>query len=223
MKVGAVIPSYNVGERLRNVLSKTLGHLPKDRIYVVDDGSTDNTAEVVRRAGVTRLFHRKNTGKGAALRTGISHALDDGVEAVFIIDGDGQHDPDRIPFFLTVMDESRCDAVLGVRQFPLGRMPFDRIISNTLSSWIVSATVKQKIHDSQCGYRLYRAEVLRQMQIVSDKFEVETEMLIKTIQMGFRVQTCDIPTVYFGSGSHIHRLTDTYRFCRLILKSCQSG
>jgi glycosyltransferase involved in cell wall biosynthesis len=219
MKVGAVIPSYNVGDRLRDVLSKTLGHLPKDRIYVVDDGSTDNTAEVVRQTGVIRLFHEKNTGKGAALRTGISHALDDATEAIFIIDGDGQHDPNRIPAFLNLMEESRCDAVFGTRQFPLGKMPFDRIISNTLSSLIVSATVKQKIRDSQCGYRLYRAEVLRKMQIVSDKFEVETEMLIKTIQLGFRIQTCAIPTVYFGSGSHIHRFTDTYRFCRLIFRS----
>jgi glycosyltransferase involved in cell wall biosynthesis len=220
MNVGVVIPSYNVGERLSTVLSKTLIQIPKNRIYVVDDGSTDDTAAIVRQAGVKWLHHLQNIGKGAALRTGIRKALDDAAEAIFIIDGDGQHDPDRIPAFLDVMRESGCDVVFGVRPFPLGRMPFDRIISNTLSSLVVSAVVRQKIRDSQCGYRLYRAGVLEKMPIVSDKFEVETEMLIKTIRMGCRIQMCAIPTTYFGSGSHIHRLTDTFRFSRLILRSC---
>src|SRR5687768_7074860 len=93
----ALIPGYNEAPRIGTVIEAALRHLP---VVVVDDGSTDGTADVSETAGATVLRRRPNEGKGAALRAGFQHALEKGAEAVVTLDADGQHDPAEIPAFL---------------------------------------------------------------------------------------------------------------------------
>lgn len=219
MKIGVVIPAYNVGHRLQTVLSKILKKIPGDRIFVIDDGSRDNTHEIALQNSVKTIRHPMNRGKGCAIKTGIRVALESGSEAVLFLDGDGQHDPDCFEQFVDCFESTGCDAVFGVRHFKLGVMPFDRILSNTISSAIVSAVVRKNVPDSQCGYRLFRDSLLSKMRIDSDRFEVETEMAIRTVQMGGHFETVSVPTIYFGSGSHIKRASDTFRFVALIMRS----
>ena len=218
MKIGIVIPGYNIGGQLRSVLSKCLHHVSRKHIYVVDDGSTDRTVEIAKEEKVVVHRHSSNLGKGAALKSGFQLALSDGLEGVVTIDGDGQHDPDFIPSFLSVMQETGCDFVMGVRPFRICEISTDRILSNRLSSLIVSLIVGRPIYDSQCGFRLIQRKVIEDITLDTNHFETETELLVKAMRHGFRVGFCPISVVHTAYKSRIRRLPDTIRFCRLILK-----
>jgi len=218
MKIGIVIPAYNVEERLQDVLLKTLTTIPGERIFVVDDGSTDSTADVAAFHGVSLFKHDKNRGKGEALKTGFRLILKNGLDGVITLDGDGQHDPGDIPRFISIRKERDADLVLGSRRYRIGKMPLDRICSNRLSSLIVSLISGKWIPDSQSGYRLIRSSVLKDIRLFSDHYELESELLIKAIRMGCRVSFCPITVRYGEAGSHIRRFRDTKRFCQMILK-----
>lgn len=218
MEVGIVIPAYNVGHRLHNVLSKALKYVPSRHVYVVDDGSTDATAAVAKHYGVVLHQHRSNRGKGEALKSGFRLALENNLDGVITLDGDGQHDPDYIPDFIRSMEATPCDLVLGVRRFKIGRMPLDRIFSNLISSIVVSLVVKKWIPDSQSGYRSIRASVLKDIHLLSSHYEIETELLIKAIWRGSRISYIPISLVYNDSNSHISRFFDTKRFCKMVLR-----
>jgi len=217
MKIGIVIPAYNAGHDIRHVLSKTIEYIPKTRICVVDDGSTDDTAKVVTSLGVVLLRHPTNFGKGEALKSGFRFALDSDWDGVITLDADGQHDPEAIPRFMSVFSDSDCDILLGTRPFRVGEMPLDRICSNRLSSLTVSCVSKKWIPDSQCGYRLIKSEVLRHIDLESSHFETETELIIKAARKGYTFAFCPVAARYHSSGSHIRRWNDTRRFCRLMI------
>jgi glycosyltransferase involved in cell wall biosynthesis len=217
MKIGIVIPAYNAGHDIRHVLLKALVYIPKTRICVVDDGSTDNTANVATSLGVMLLRHHNNCGKGNALKSGFRFAVDNDWDGVITLDADGQHDPEAIPRFISIFSKSDCDIALGTRVFRVGEMPLDRICSNRLSSLIVSCVSKMWIPDSQCGYRLIKTEVLRHIDLESNHFETESELIIKAARKGYTFAFCPVAVRYHSTGSHIRRWNDTRRFCRLIL------
>ena len=108
-------------------------------VVVVDDGSTDDTAAQAEAAGATVIRQVPNQGKGAALRAGFRHALEQGADAVVTLDADGQHDPDEIPVFLAAFARDRPELVIGRRDF--SQMPAARRVSNTLGGWVFSAAV----------------------------------------------------------------------------------
>lgn len=221
MKIGIVIPACNVGGQLRGVLLKCLQYVSKNHIYVIDDGSTDLTSDVAKKGRVVIHRHPGNLGKGAALKTGFKLALSDRLEGIFTMDGDGQHDPDSIPAFLSVMRKTGCDFVMGTRRFRISEMPADRIFSNRMSSLVVSLLVGRAIHDSQCGFRLIRRNVIESIELNTNHYETETELLVKAIWNGFRIGFCSIPVISTIYESQIRRLPDSVRFCRLILKLLQ--
>lgn len=217
MKIGIVIPAYNAGDQLQNVLLKVQKYISKNHICVIDDGSNDSTSAIARAFGSDVFRHLKNRGKGSALQTGFRWAVQENLDYVITLDGDGQHDPDHIPEFISVMEKSGCDIVLGLRQFRIGIMPLDRICSNFLSSFIVSCVAGKRILDSQCGYRLISHSVFRNIHLETSHYETESELLIKAVWKGLRIAYCPISLQYGNSTSHMQRFQDTVRFCRLIL------
>jgi glycosyltransferase involved in cell wall biosynthesis len=214
--IALVIPAYNVAGRIGDVLSQVLEWIPRKSVCVVDDGSSDATREKAEPFGIRFLRHPANRGKGEALKTGFRACLSTAADAVFTLDGDGQHDPARIPDFLEVASLTGCDVVVGKRPFRLGEMPPDRIFSNRTSSLITSLAAGRMIADSQCGFRLYGRAVLESMRAVTSRYEMETEMLIRASRMGFRIGWCPVQNRYAGQVSHIRRFQDTVRFVRLV-------
>ena len=98
-------------------------------------------------------------------------------------------------------------------------MPVERVCSNTHTSWVISRRAGQRIEDSQSGYRLIAAEVLRQVSLETDGYEMESELLIKAARLGFRIVSVPIRTVYADEESFIHPLRDTGRFIALVWRS----
>jgi len=217
LKIGCIIPVYNTGWLLDEVLEQLKKHISVEDMVIVDDGSDDDTADYAEKHNTGLIRHCKNFGKGAALRTGFSWSENRGYDAVLTIDGDGQHDPARVPAFLKKM-KSGADIVLGSREFEPGTMPLDRIFSNYASTLMVSLLAGRRLQDSQCGYRLIRTRVLQSLNLFTNRYELETELLVKAIRKGWQVSFCPVPAIYNGGISHIQRFPDTVRFCRLFIK-----
>jgi len=218
MEVGIVVPAYNAESNIKNVLLKILKYVRPENVFVIDDGSTDRTTDIAEELQVKCIRHHANFGKGEALKTGFSSAKKTGMDAVITIDSDGQHDPDRIPEFIRIMENCNSDLVLGTRSFGLSNMPFDRILSNRLSSLVVSLVAWKWIPDSQCGYRLIKLKNIEALALESEKFELESELLIKAAWQKWTMSFCSVPVIYNGSHSKINRLRDTMRFCKMVLR-----
>jgi len=219
MRLAALIPAYNAAASLPGVLFGLRRYAAPEDVVVVDDGSSDGTWEVGERAGVHVLRHPANRGKGAALKTGFSWMLDRGYEAVITLDADGQHDPEFVPDFVRRWKETGADLIIGSRMADRRGMPVERVCSNTLTSWVISRRAGQRIEDSQSGYRLIAAEVLRRISLETDGYEMESELLIKAARLGFRIVSVPIRTVYADEESFIHPLRDTGRFIALVWRS----
>ena len=213
--VWALVPAYQEGDRVASVVAGALRHVP---VLVVDDGSTDDTATRAETAGATVLRQRPNQGKGEAVRAGFRWALQQGLEAVVILDADGQHDPSELPSFLRAFTDRGADLVIGRRDF--GRMPLVRRISNTIGGWAFSWAVGRPIPDNQSGYRLLSRRLIERLVDAQESgFEFDVEMITICIRAGYRLDWVPIRTIYAGEGSHIRPLAHLRGFLRVVRRA----
>lgn len=218
-RVAAVIPAYNPGRALAGVAAAAAQVLGPAAVLVVDDGSTDGAPEASGEAArVVVLRHAANRGKGAALRTGFAAALAAGADWVFTLDADGQHDPAEMPSFLAEAARGRYDLIVGSRMADPRGMPGLRRLVNRTTSTIISGLAGQPIADSQSGYRLIAAPVLRALDLRFDRFDAESEILVKAGRAGFRIGEVPIRTIYGEERSTIRPLRDSLRFAGLVVR-----
>jgi glycosyltransferase involved in cell wall biosynthesis len=213
----AVVPAFNAGPAVLVVAEGAAGQLARDRVLVVDDGSSDDAPRRLREKGFRVLEHPHNLGKGAALQTGFRTALSEGASGVVTLDADGQHDPAWIPRFLAAAEGA--DVVVGSRMKNPGPMPWLRVAVNRFTSFVVSRMAGTHITDSQSGYRWIAAEVLGAVPLESRRFDAESEILIKAACLGFRIREIPMAALYGEETSRIHPLRDTLRFFRLVVRS----
>lgn len=215
--VCCLIPAHNEAGCIAAVVRSARSHL--DAVIVVDDGSDDATAGEAKKAGAEVIRHDANLGKGAALRTGFSHMLDRGFEAVLTIDGDGQHDAGMIPTFLEAFESASSDITIGTRLWNREAIPRYRYIPNRIGVSLISRAAGCRIDDTQSGFRLYRREVLEAVRLSTSGFETETEVLIKAARRGFRISGIPVPVIYQSDyRTHFRPVRDFYRISILVLK-----
>jgi len=213
-----LIPAYNASPTISELIEKTSKFVDKSDIVVVDDGSEDQTFDFAQKAGAVVLKHKRNRGKGEALKTGFSYAQKKNYHALITMDADLQHNPDSIPDFIRKTNES-FGIIIGTRKIDLEIMPFARWLTNNLTSVILSVLSGQSIRDSQSGYRLISTRVLREIKLKSKKYDLESEILIKAIRKGFQIGEVPIETIYQEGKSFINPLIDTGRFIKLMWRS----
>lgn len=206
--VMVVVPALDAASTIAPVISGVRGALPGVPVLVVDDGSMDATGDAARVAGARVLRFERNRGKGAALRAAFALALEERVDAVLTVDADGQHDPAAAPALVAAL--RHADVVVGVRRREGTPMPFHRRVSNGLSSWAISRCAGVPLPDTQSGYRAIRAQVLRRITPEGDRYEFETDFLIRAARAGFRIAGVPIPTIY-GAPSHFRPFHDAAR------------
>ena len=211
-----VIPAYNESQAIAGLISGI--RRQGLEVVVVDDGSGDDTLRLAKDSQATVLHNQKTQGKGAALIKGFSYALSNNFDAVVTMDGDGQHDPDDLPCFLSRAESSKSAIFIGNRMWELKNMPWLRSLTNRFMSWMISKISRQKIADTQCGFRLIKRELLEKLRLRTAKYETESEMIIQAARLGFKIESLPIKTIYQGEKSQIHPLMDTCRFIRLILR-----
>lgn len=211
--VGAIIPAYYEEQHIGEVVERTLRQL--DHVLVVDDGSADATAARAKAAGAQVFVHERNSGKGEAIKTGLRYWLERGLRNVIILDGDGQHLPEEIPRFLAAA-ASGAQLIVGNRMNDVRAMPLVRRLVNRYMSRRISRVCGQEIPDTQCGFRMLHADSIPVLLEGTERFEYETEMLIKISQRGGRIDSVPVSTVYGDEVSSIHPLRDTVRFLKLM-------
>jgi glycosyltransferase involved in cell wall biosynthesis len=206
MKLSIVMPAYNeiatIAESIRRALEAPLP-IPKELI-VVDDCSTDGTREYLRglegRGGaaagpVKVLFHQRNAGKGAAIRTAIPHVTG---EIVLIQDADLEYDPRDYGTLLQPILEGRADVVFGNR-FHGGAhrvLYFWHSVGNRIVTTFCNIVTNLNLADMEAGYKAFRAEVLKRVPLRSGRFGIEPELAVKVAKLGCRVY--EVPITYHG-------------------------
>jgi glycosyltransferase involved in cell wall biosynthesis len=219
-RFAAIVPAYNAARFVEPVVAAIARYIPLSNIIVVDDGSSDGTGAAARRAGARVVSHETNRGKGAAIRTAAAVIRSmPGIEAVIMLDADGQHDPAEIPRFAEAFSTGGADLIIGDRMGAAGGMPPIRVFTNRLTSAIVSLRAGQRIPDSQNGYRLIRASLLARLELVTSRYEIESEMIIKACHAGGRAASIPVRTIYGSEESAIHPFRDTCRFIALVMRS----
>ena len=211
----ALIPAHNESAHIATVVTSAARYLP---VLVVDDGSKDDTAALAESAGAQVLRQTPNQGKGAALAAGFRRCLAEDCEAVVMLDGDGQHDPDEIPRFLECYASQPVSLIIGQRDF--SKMPLPRSLSNPIGRLMFSWAVGQDIPDNQSGYRLVGRPLMELMADSREKgFELEVDMITQCLKHRLGLAWVPIRTIYAGESSHIHPLHHIREYFRIVLKA----
>ena len=215
MKQLIVIPCYNTHIYI-NKLVFTLFENTSTDILIIDDGSSPKISfENNELANLKIIRNNINKGKGHALKKGFLYAEENNYTHVITLDGDLQHDPSEINNFIS--ENQDIDFLIGYRELRKP-MPLSRIISNTITSQIISLILNKKIRDSQCGYRRYCLKKINFDRNSSNGYIFESEILLNSVNKLSRLKNIPIKLIYEGSPSHINKFTDTIKFIKLILK-----
>jgi glycosyltransferase involved in cell wall biosynthesis len=208
-EVCVLIPAYNEEKKIGRVIQAVLerGYA----VLVVDDGSADATPEVIRSAGVPAILAPINMGKGASLRRGLKRIRDSSYRAAILLDADGQHPIEESERFIAALDAG-ADLVVGSRMDDTSRMPFVRVATNRFMSAIISWAARQRVNDTQCGYRALSRAAIERIELHSDRFETESEMIFSAADAGLKIISVPISCVYGDEVSHIRPVRDTIRF-----------
>jgi len=217
-RICIVIPAFNEDRAIGPVLDEAKG-LGLD-VLVVDDGSTDETAGIARATtGIHLVVHERNQGKGVAIRTAISWLLERKYDAALFMDADGQHLPAEAPLFARKFEETGADLIVGSRMAELSSMPRIRRLSNRFSSLLISALAGTTVTDSQSGYRLLSATLLRRLQNMGGQgFDFESEMIIDAVREGMKYEEVPISCIYGEERSHYHPVRDSLQFFALVAR-----
>lgn len=215
-KVAAVIPFFNEELHIQEVVNQVLNFV--DLIILVNDGSTDNSLNLIpNNNSIILLHHNKNLGKGAALKSGFIKSIELNTKFVVTMDADFQHDSKIIPKFLSKLEQFDC--VIGNRNFSKNKMPFHRKLSNFLTSKLLSVKTGYKILDSQSGFRAFRTNILSEILPVYSGFEAESEMIVKISKKKLKLGFLSIPTIYNDNVSKMKALPTILGFVKVILKT----
>ena len=200
------IPAYNEEIKINGIVKKSLPYA--DKVIVCDDGSTDDTAALAKKAGAVVISHEKNQGYGATISTLFDYCRKNNAEIMVTLDGDGQHNPDQIPDLINVILKHKVDVVIGSRSLkddkdlPSYRKTGIKIITSTINS-----ATNLKVTDSQSGFRAYSKEAIDLIHPTESGMGVSTEILVKISNNGLSIAEVPITVSYIGDTSTEHPVT----------------
>jgi len=209
-----VIPTYNERQNIETVLERVLGKAPNIEVVVVDDGSPDGTADIVKQAARTnpRLHIIEREGKqglGTAYIRGFKYALETDAELVMQMDADLSHDPKYIPDMLEAIED--CDLVIGSRYIKgvnVVNWPMERLMLSYMANVYTRIITNMPVRDATGGYKCFRREVLEALDldaVISDGYCFQIEMNFRAMRKGFRI--CEVPIVFVDRHSGTSKMS----------------
>jgi glycosyltransferase involved in cell wall biosynthesis len=196
--VSFIVPAYNEASTIADVLERVTQLPFETQLVVVDDGSTDETPRILEewadRAEVVR--QDRNRGKGAAIRAAIPHVRG---EITVIQDADAEYDPADVPALIDPIQRGAADVVFGSRLSggrPQRAYLFWHLVGNRFLSLLTNVLYNTTLHDMETGYKVFRTDVLRSLDLREDDFAIEPEMTAKVCKRKLRIY--ELPVSYYG-------------------------
>ncbi|MES2629483.1 MAG: DUF2062 domain-containing protein [Bacteroidota bacterium] len=193
-----IVPTYNNRNTLNRVIDGVLHYGEGREVIVVNDGSTDDTEEILLQYGsrITVLKNERNSGKGTALKRGFRHAIEQGFDYAITIDSDGQHYPDDIPLFIAKTLETPGLMLMGARNMAQAGVPGKSSFGNKFSNFWYKVETGIELPDTQTGFRMYPLAPLKKMRLFTTKFELEIEVIVKMAWRNIEVKALPIKVLY---------------------------
>jgi len=200
-KIIAVIPAFNEEKYVGTVVLRTRQYV--DEVVVVDDGSTDQTADVARLAGASVIRHEENKGYGAAVQRLLAEAKRRAADVVVLLDADSQHSPDEIPHLIKPVSEG-FDLVIGSREKRRVDIPLYRRIGLGVISFFSYILSRKKVADSESGFRVFSKEAIARLELRENGMSVSAETIAKAAEEGLKITERPISIRYTRDGSTLH-------------------
>lgn len=198
MRLSVIMPCYNERATIVEIIQRVRTNAPEAEILVVDDGSQDGTRDILRQLGdgasptpnLRVIYHEKNGGKGAAIRTGIAAATGD---VILIQDADLEYDPRDYPHLLQPILEGRAQVVYGSRFLggPRRAMMFWHMVANMLLTFMTNILYDTILSDMETGYKVFKAEILKGVPLHARRYDFEPEITAKILKR--RVRIYEVP------------------------------
>ena len=219
--VTVILPAYNEEISIGSVVLLTRYYA--DSVIVVDDGSSDRTAEIAKKAGAEVIVHEANKGKGAALKTGFAAADDLGADIIVTMDSDGQHNPAEIPKLVDPIIKGKADMVNGSRYLNgLDKnTPSYRRVGQTILDGATKLNSGLQITDSQSGFRAFAASTKNVFRFKAQGMAIESEMLADAGKSGLRIAEVEIGVRYDVDCSTVNPIKHGFGVLFMILKDIE--
>lgn len=219
-----LVAAYNEAPVIGSVVRATLQALPSAEVLVVDDGSTDDTAQCAEAAGARVLRMPQNAGKGIAVRRGLQESRGD---IIVLIDGDGQDDPAEIPSLLAALTPETA-LVIGSRflgRFEPGAITPVNHWGNRFLTSVINLLFRTNLTDTQAGFKVFWAERLRRLHLRAHRFDIEVDLLLAVLRSGGKVVEVPVRRAPRQHGtSRLNSIRDGTRiFCRILARRVAAG
>lgn len=209
-----IVPTYNNAGTLATVLNDIRAYAP--HVIVVNDGSTDNTAQILQAFPDFHVIHHpRNGGKGTALKNGLQHARREGFRYAITIDSDGQHFASDIPIFIKEIEEAPDTLLVGARNLEAENMPGKNTFANKFSNFWYRLETGIKLQDTQSGYRLYPVQRMGSLKYYTAKYEFELEAIVFAAWKDIPVKNIGIHVYYPPEGERISHFRPLRDFTRI--------
>jgi glycosyltransferase involved in cell wall biosynthesis len=213
-KICVLIPTYNNEQTLKSVIDSVLEFTTN--VLVVNDGSTDSTSQILSNYNnIKVLSYEQNQGKGFALRTGFTEAVNLGYDYAITIDSDGQHFAKDLPVFIKKLEEVGPCLIIGARNMNQESVPTKSSFGNKFSTFWFWAETFQKVPDTQSGYRLYPVALMKNMKFFTKKFEFEIESIVRASWKGILVTSVPVSVFYAPKETRITHFRPLKDFTRI--------
>lgn len=218
MKLIVIIPAYNEEDTVANVIreiSRNILGVDKTEILVINDGSTDHTAEVAKEAGADRVVsHKKNMGLGITFKDGLEEALRMGADIIVNTDADGQYNGAEIPRLIEPILKGEADIVIGDRQIDkLDHMSWQKRVGNKMATWVTRRVTGLPIIDAQTGFRAFSREAALRMTLTSGSYTYVQETLIEAANKRLKVE--QIPVEFRMREGPSRLISNIFRYAKL--------
>ena len=211
-----LIPTYNNAATVGKVIEESKLYC-KD-IFVVNDGSTDNTTAVLESIeGINVISYMPNRGKGHALQCGLNKARECGFDYCITLDADGQHYPSEIPKFIEAVGTNPGSLIIGARNLNAENMPGKNTFANKFSNFWFKVETWQTLHDTQSGFRLYPLKEIEKIKLFTGMYEFELEIIVKAAWRGIKVMNIPIKVYYPPAGERVSHFKPLRDFTRISL------
>jgi len=201
IRVLAGIPAYNEAGYVGSIVLQARQYV--DEVIVVDDGSTDNTANIAELAGATVIRHNQNRGYGATVRSILAEAKKKKPDVLVLLDADSQHNPNEIPALIKPVSEG-FDLVIGSREAQKAKTPIYRRIGQKVILRSTRLASKANISDSECGFRAFSKRAISELELKASGMAVSSETIVRAAEKNLRITEVPISNIYTTDGSTLN-------------------